>query len=188
MLPALGHELVIDASKSVAATCTISGQEFLNCTRCKYTEIRDIPALNHQFGDWKITIEPTCTEKGLVVKCCSICNKTVGEYVLSELNHSYKKDWQTVIAPTCTNTGIAIKVCENCKDIQTNTLDKVSHIDSDMDAKCDMCAISMPNNSIDKCSCNCHKGGISAILFKFILFFQKIFGLNKFCACGVAHY
>ena len=39
----------------------------------------------------------------------------------------------------------------------------------------------------DNCSCNCHKGGISGFFFKILNFFQKLFGKNKVCACGVKH-
>ena len=38
------------------------------------------------------------------------------------------------------------------------------------------------------CACNCHKSGISNFFFKFVLFFQRIFGANKSCSCGIAHY
>ena len=40
---------------------------------------------------------------------------------------------------------------------------------------------------VKNCSCNCHKGGISGLFFKIINFFQKLFGMNKTCACGAAH-
>lgn len=43
-------------------------------------------------------------------------------------------------------------------------------------------------NSGSDCSCNCHKGGIAKFFFNFILFFQRIFGMNQECACGVEHY
>lgn len=39
----------------------------------------------------------------------------------------------------------------------------------------------------DTCSCNCHKGGIKGFFFKILNFFQKLFGKNKVCACGVKH-
>lgn len=42
--------------------------------------------------------------------------------------------------------------------------------------------------SEDNCSCNCHKSGIIGFIWKIINFFYKIFGMNKTCACGVAHY
>ncbi len=38
------------------------------------------------------------------------------------------------------------------------------------------------------CSCACHKGGIAKFFFKIGLFFQKIFGKNRMCTCGVSHY
>ncbi len=37
------------------------------------------------------------------------------------------------------------------------------------------------------CTCRCHQTGFMAFLFKIVLFFQKIFGQNKVCWCGVAH-
>lgn len=40
----------------------------------------------------------------------------------------------------------------------------------------------------DDCSCNCHKSGITRFFFDFILIFQKLFGTNKVCSCGVTHY
>ena len=40
----------------------------------------------------------------------------------------------------------------------------------------------------DKCSCNCHAIGIRGLIFDFILFLQRLFGLNKKCKCGEAHY
>ena len=44
-----------------------------------------------------------------------------------------------------------------------------------------------PSTPADDCSCNCHKGGIAGFFFKILNFFQKIFGMNKVCACGVKH-
>ncbi len=37
------------------------------------------------------------------------------------------------------------------------------------------------------CECNCHKGGIEGFFFKFVLFFQKIFGMNTVCGCQMNH-
>lgn len=38
------------------------------------------------------------------------------------------------------------------------------------------------------CTCNCHKSGIVKFFFNIVLFFQRIFGKNKICVCGVKHY
>lgn len=37
------------------------------------------------------------------------------------------------------------------------------------------------------CTCQCHQGGIAGFFFKIVLFFQKLFGQNKVCACGMNH-
>ena len=39
----------------------------------------------------------------------------------------------------------------------------------------------------ESCSCNCHASGIKKIFFIIINFFEKLFGKNKVCACGVSH-
>lgn len=38
------------------------------------------------------------------------------------------------------------------------------------------------------CSCNCHKSGFMGFIYMIQRFFWKLFGTNKFCKCGVAHY
>lgn len=39
------------------------------------------------------------------------------------------------------------------------------------------------------CTCMCHaKKGIKAILWKIVLFFDKLFGINPVCECGKIHY
>ncbi|MBQ2775517.1 MAG: hypothetical protein IJF40_06510, partial [Clostridia bacterium] len=37
------------------------------------------------------------------------------------------------------------------------------------------------------CTCQCHQGGIAGFFYKIVLFFQKLFGMNKVCWCGIAH-
>lgn len=39
-----------------------------------------------------------------------------------------------------------------------------------------------------ECKHICHKKGILAFFYKIARFFWKIFGINKFCDCGAAHY
>ena len=65
-------------------------------------------------------------------------------------------------------------------------LNNCEHTDYDDNGYCDECNEFL--DSMDECDCNCHKSGISKFFFKIILFFQKLFGLNRECACGVVHY
>lgn len=39
-----------------------------------------------------------------------------------------------------------------------------------------------------ECDCNCHKSGFMGFICKIIRFFSKLFGVNKVCDCGKAHY
>ncbi len=40
----------------------------------------------------------------------------------------------------------------------------------------------------NNCSCNCHKTGFMGFIWKILCFFYKLFGSNKICGCGIAHY
>lgn len=68
--------------------------------------------------------------------------------------------------------GTKTATCEFCGATDT-VIDEGSKID---------------NNDNGKCSCNCHKSGIMGIIWKILNFFYRIFGMNKTCSCGVAHY
>ncbi len=60
------------------------------------------------------------------------------------------------------------------------------HDDSDDDTYCDGCD-ELLDPSVE-CDHNCHEGGIAGFFWKIARFFNKLFGLNKYCECGVAHY
>ncbi|MBR3818586.1 MAG: hypothetical protein IKJ41_05485 [Clostridia bacterium] len=51
------------------------------------------------------------------------------------------------------------------------------------DATCDFCEY----NRAENCGCKCHQGGIAGFFYKIVLFFQKLFGQNKVCVCGMNH-
>ena len=70
--------------------------------------------------------------------------------------------------------GTKTATCEFCGATDT-VVDEDSKLDSD-------------DNDDNNCSCNCHKKGFSAFIWKILCFFYKIFGMNRTCACGVAHY
>ncbi len=118
------------------------------------------------------------------------------EYVLVDESskihkHSYES---TTVNPTCTENGVITYTC-TCSDIYTETIPATGHKDANGDYKCDYgCgyeyenpAPEVPSDPTDDCTCNCHAGGIKAFFFKILNFFQKLFGKNKVCACGVKH-
>lgn len=111
-------------------------------------------------------------------------------------NYNHQHSYSSVItAPTCTTQGFTTYTCE-CNDTYVaDYINVVDHKDNNGDYKCDYnCgyeyekpADPTPSDPTDNCSCNCHAGGIKAFFFKILNFFQKLFGMNKVCACGVKH-
>lgn len=109
------------------------------------------------------------------------------EYVLvdesSKIKPSHEHSYAEAITKTatCTEAGVKTYTC-TCGDTYTEEIAATGH---DFDgSECNNCDY----DKADDCSCNCHAGGIKAFFFKLINFFEKIFGINKVCACGVAHY
>lgn len=108
---------------------------------------------------------------------------------------------------TCTENGQQYYYCSYCKSYIYEAIPATGHTDANKDNKCDTCGVlieepkpedtkpedtkpedTQPENPSVNCDCNCHKNGIMGFLFDFILFFQRLFGTNRTCACGVAHY
>lgn len=138
----------------------------------------------------KVTKQPTCTSTGVKTFTCS-CGASYTETIAKTSHNSNTKI--PAVAPTCRETGLTEgKKCSVCGTVTVaqQIIDKVDCVNNDGDDMCDYCEKDMPTNEPDAtdCSCSCHKGGISGLIFKIILFFQRIFGMNKECKCGIAHY
>lgn len=86
------------------------------------------------------------------------------------------------IAPTCTEAGYTgTKICNVCNE----TIKIGSELPSTghyfINYICLYCNI--------YCSCDCHKDGwFAKLIWNITLFFQRIFGTNRTCFCGIAHY
>lgn len=112
-------------------------------------------------------------------------------------NHS-STELRNVATATCTSVGYSGDTfCKTCSNkIKNGTeIAKTPHTDTNSDKICDVCSEVLgsitpdtPEEPAIDCSCNCHKGGIAGFFFKIIIFFQRIFGMNKECKCGIAHY
>ena len=80
---------------------------------------------DHEWSDWEIEEEPTCTHEGLRVRYCEICGAEQ-EDTIDKLDHEYGK-WTVTREPTCTHEGERTRTCEVCGHEQTQTLDKLDH-------------------------------------------------------------
>ncbi len=177
----------------IPPTCTEQGYTTYTC-ECGDTYIADyVDELGHTE---KIipAVAPTCTGTGLTEGAkCSVCGETLTEQkeLLANGHTPANAVEENYVAPTCTENGskyvvVYCSVCDEEISRETETIEATGHADNDGDGYCDA-----DNELLDpsvECECNCHKDGITNFFFKIILFFQRLFGSNKECACGVMHY
>ena len=72
----------------------------------------DICGGDHQWGDWEITIEPTCTEEGMKALTCSACGRQITE-TIEALDHFFG-EWYGADDFDCTLGGTVRKDCQRC--------------------------------------------------------------------------
>lgn len=174
-----------------AATCKATGLKHEECANCKEKRNQNtvIPLASHNEVIDK-AVAATCSSTGLTEgKHCSVCGAVlVAQKTVEKTNHSYTSSVTT--QPTCTKEGVRTYKCA-CGVSYTESIEKIAHTDGNSDGKCDNCGAqtgtATPTDPSKNCSCNCHKTGITKFFFTLINFFQKLFGQNKVCACGVKH-
>ena len=178
-------------------TCTKEGVKTYKCfCGASYTET--IAKTSHNSNTTIPAVSATCTKTGLTEgKKCSVCGTiTVAQQTVAKKAHTEEVD--KAVSATCTKAGLTEgKHCSICGAVTVaqNVIAAIGHKDNNFDGKCDNCGISSssPNTpddsegSAEDCSCNCHKGGFIGVFFKIVNFFQKLFGMNKVCTCGVKH-
>ena len=179
VLPATGHNYYTVETKP---TCTTDGIRYQQCKTCNEQVNKTVlPATGHDYTWYTLSVS-SCNTDGVSHGYCAVCSHMEVK-VTPATGHNYKP---VVTAATCTEQGYTTYTC-GCGDAYVNDyVEATGHADSDSDGYCDAC-----DKILDptvECSCNCHNSGISKFFFNFALFFQKIFGSNKTCSCGVAHY
>lgn len=134
----IGKELLMDYTKLAehrmitregkASTCTEAGYEEVWCEVCEeVTETIELPLLEHELGEWEVTLEPTCEETGNRQKVCTVCGTVCEEEELEALGHE-TGELQTILAATCTDAGAQASYCEVCeKELQRVVLDALGH-------------------------------------------------------------
>ena len=193
----LGHSISDEFTVDKAPTCTTSGVKSRHCTRCDASAYETyMNPTDHIPGEFIVTKESTCTEEGEEKQNCTECGKNLATQNIEKKDHTEVID--KAITATCTKTGLTEgKHCSVCDTIivAQNVVDAKGHKDNNFDGKCDDCGISSsapdmpdaPDEPAKDCTCNCHKSGLAGLFFKIINFFQKLFGQNKVCTCGVKH-
>ena len=130
-IPATGHKPAAAIKENEkAATCLApaSYDSVIYCSVCHSELSREKVVVgekaDHVWGEWTLTTEPTCTEKGVETRVCVNDASHVETRSVRENGHKYVP---TVIAPTCTEKGYTEYVCSVCgekySDNETAALD-----------------------------------------------------------------
>ena len=106
-IEALGHAYSEEWTVDKEATCEEAGSKSHHCTRpgCdSKSEVTEIEALGHEWGEGKETKAPTCTEAGEKTYTCTRCNATKTE-AIEALGHAYSEEWTVDKEATCEEAG-----------------------------------------------------------------------------------
>ncbi len=195
--PATGHNY---ATAVTAPTCTEQGYTTYTCDCGDSYKDSFVDATGHNYTS--VVTAPTCTKQGYTTYTCA-CGDSYTDDFVDALGHTTAVSENILVAPTCTEKGskevvVTCTICNKEMNRETTVVDAKGH--NLVNGDCTNCDYTENTgnednnddndvtNPSDDCSCNCHKSGISNFFFKIGLFFQKIFGSNKYCGCGVAHY
>ena len=100
---------------NIPATCEKGELEVEKCSVCgetKETQISD--PLGHDYGEWKVTKEPTCTKYGTKKRICKRCNEYEID-VIDPTGHQHTKIIDQKKA-TCEEKGYSGDLyCEDCR-------------------------------------------------------------------------
>ena len=74
----------------------------------------ELPSTDHNFGEWTIKKEATCSEKGIATRTCADCDMTETASI-PLVYHDYSDEWTTDKEPSCTEAGSKSHHCTRCK-------------------------------------------------------------------------
>lgn len=94
--------------------------EFLGKT---YTDSES--SCQHEWGEWKTTVGPTCEKDGERSRTCALCGVTKTEPVRAE-GHQWG-EWKTVKEATCTDAGESVRTCSACGEKQVDSVKAYGH-------------------------------------------------------------
>jgi len=122
IIPALGHNLVLDEASKKEATCNTNGYELWKCSRCDYKEEKVIKATgDHVFNiiDEDASKAPDCVTDGLTVyKCGGTDCTATKEVVIPALGHE-KGEKLSETKGDCQTRGTVTYACTRCEDTIT---------------------------------------------------------------------
>lgn len=113
-------------TQTKAPTCTEQGLEIQKCKDCgKTIAEKTIPALGHNYGEWKVTTPATCMSEGIETRTCH-CGETETR-TIPKSNHQ-AGEWIVTKEPTCVDNGEKVQKCTVCGEvIKTESISANGH-------------------------------------------------------------
>ncbi|MDD6265003.1 MAG: glycosyl hydrolase family 18 protein [Clostridia bacterium] len=101
------------------------GKSYHTCTVCGQT-VEVIKT--HEWGEWEILTEPTCTAKGTKIRYCTESDCGASETAeVDALGHNMSGATVTT-EPTCTTKGVQTATCGRCGEKVTEEIDALGHL------------------------------------------------------------
>lgn len=132
-----GHKHSFTGTENVLkeATCTEAGEKQVACIdapNCDAVQKSTIPALGHDWGEWKVEIEATWDTEGKQVHSCSRCLIEETEVIkkLSETHEHAFNGAETILKEaTCTEDGEKQIACfePKCKEVKNEVIPALGH-------------------------------------------------------------
>lgn len=97
----------IENGKAVISAQTMDGSKKL--AKCTVT------VTGHNFGEWTVSVAPTCQDEGVETRVCKSCKK-IQERTLDTVDHNWQKFYTVDEEPTCTDIGVAYIYCDDCDE------------------------------------------------------------------------
>ncbi len=127
----LADHVYVESEVITPATCTVDGEASCICEICGKTEIGAIPATGHDWGDWTVTTEPTCADKGVETRvCANDPSHTETREVPENGIHSWDNGRITT-EPGCETEGVMTYTCTVCGDTRFESVETLGHTYTD---------------------------------------------------------
>lgn len=97
----------IENGKAVISVQTMDGSK--KVAKCTVT------VTGHNFGEWTVSVAPTCQDEGVETRVCKSCKK-IQERTLDTVDHNWQKFYTVDEEPTCTDIGVAYIYCDDCDE------------------------------------------------------------------------
>lgn len=97
----------IENGKAVISAQTMDGSK--KVAKCTVT------VTGHNFGEWTVSVAPTCQDEGVETRVCKSCKK-IQERTLDTVDHHWQKYFTVDEEPTCTDIGVAYIYCDDCDE------------------------------------------------------------------------